>query len=89
MYSCAAGDKISTDLRARAVSLRQLSYLLNFAVCHNDAARRAGLSATADPCVYLVPCVGCGRLNWLSAALERTLTLRFISYRIEQMWFDV
>jgi len=27
-YSCAAGDKISTDLRARAVSLRQLSYLL-------------------------------------------------------------
>ena len=28
-YSCAAADKISTDLRARAVSLRQLSYLLN------------------------------------------------------------
>jgi len=27
-YSCAAADKISTDLRARAVSLRQLSYLL-------------------------------------------------------------
>jgi len=26
-YSCAAGDKISTDFRARAVSLRQLSYL--------------------------------------------------------------
>ena len=26
-YSCAAADKISTDLRARAVSLRQLSYL--------------------------------------------------------------
>jgi len=28
-YSCAAADKISTDLRARAVSLRQLSYLLS------------------------------------------------------------
>jgi len=28
-YSCAAADKISTDLRARAVSLRQLSYLYN------------------------------------------------------------
>jgi len=28
-YSCAADDKISTDLRARAVSLRQLSYLFN------------------------------------------------------------
>jgi len=28
-YSCAAADKISTDLRARAVSLRQLSYLFN------------------------------------------------------------
>jgi len=28
-YSCAAADKISTDLRARAVSLRQLSYLLH------------------------------------------------------------
>jgi len=27
-YSCAAADKMSTDLRARAVSLRQLSYLL-------------------------------------------------------------
>jgi len=27
-YSCAAADNISTDLRARAVSLRQLSYLL-------------------------------------------------------------
>jgi len=26
-YSCAAADKMSTDLRARAVSLRQLSYL--------------------------------------------------------------
>ena len=26
-YSCAAADKISTDLRARAVSLWQLSYL--------------------------------------------------------------
>ena len=26
-YSCAAADKTSTDLRARAVSLRQLSYL--------------------------------------------------------------
>ena len=26
-YSCAASDKISTDLRARAVSLWQLSYL--------------------------------------------------------------
>jgi len=26
-YSCAAADKISTDLRALAVSLRQLSYL--------------------------------------------------------------
>jgi len=26
-YSCAAADKISTDLRTRAVSLRQLSYL--------------------------------------------------------------
>jgi len=31
-YSCAAADKISTDLRARAVSLRQLSYL-----CRLDA----------------------------------------------------
>jgi len=29
-YSCAAADKISTDLRARAVSLRQLSYLYVF-----------------------------------------------------------
>jgi len=28
-YSCVAADKISTDLRARAVSLRQLSYLLH------------------------------------------------------------
>jgi len=28
-YSCAAADKISTDLSARAVSLRQLSYLYN------------------------------------------------------------
>jgi len=27
-YSCAAADKISTDLRRRAVPLRQLSYLL-------------------------------------------------------------
>ena len=26
-YSCAAADKISTDFKARAVSLRQLSYL--------------------------------------------------------------
>ena len=26
-YSCAAADKILTDLRARSVSLRQLSYL--------------------------------------------------------------
>jgi len=26
-YSCAAADKISADLRARVVSLRQLSYL--------------------------------------------------------------
>jgi len=29
-YSCAAADKISTDLSARAVSLRQLSYLLTY-----------------------------------------------------------
>ena len=29
-YSCAAADKISTDLRRRAVPLRQLSYLLIF-----------------------------------------------------------
>jgi len=28
-YSCAAADKISTDIRARAVSLRQLSYLFS------------------------------------------------------------
>ena len=27
-YSCATADKLSTDLRARAVSVRQLSYLL-------------------------------------------------------------
>jgi len=27
LYSCAAADKIPTDFRARAVSLRQLSYL--------------------------------------------------------------
>jgi len=33
LYSCAAVDKISTDLRARAVSLRQLSYLF---VCTLD-----------------------------------------------------
>jgi len=26
-YSCEAADKISTDLRARTVSLQQLSYL--------------------------------------------------------------
>ena len=35
-YSCAAADKISTDLRARAVSLRQLSYL--FYVCSQNRA---------------------------------------------------
>jgi len=29
-YSCAADDKISTDLRASAVSLRQLIYLLTY-----------------------------------------------------------
>ena len=29
-YSCAEADKISTELRARAVSLRQLSYLFQF-----------------------------------------------------------
>ena len=31
-YSCAAADEISTDLRARAVSLRQLSYLYTYSV---------------------------------------------------------
>jgi len=30
LYSCAAADKISTDLRALVVSLQQLSYLLYF-----------------------------------------------------------
>ena len=34
-YSCAAADKISTDLRARAVSRRQLSYLFMFGVAWN------------------------------------------------------
>jgi len=33
-HSYAAADKISTDLRARAVSLRQLSYLFHFAMAH-------------------------------------------------------
>jgi len=33
-YSCAAADKISTDLRARAVSLRQLSYLFSVSFRH-------------------------------------------------------
>jgi len=32
-YSCAAADKILTDLRARAVSVRQLSYLLLSPIC--------------------------------------------------------
>ena len=39
-YSCAAADKISTDLRARTVSLRQLSYLLRYANGQTD--RHAG-----------------------------------------------
>ena len=47
-YSCAATDKISTDLRALAVSLRQLSYLLkwrssavlDFQKCESSTAGR-------------------------------------------------
>jgi len=33
LYSGAAADKISTDLRARVVSLRQLSYLFGIILC--------------------------------------------------------
>jgi len=37
-YSCAAADKISTDSRARAVSLRQLSYLFDEVTDKNKSA---------------------------------------------------
>jgi len=47
-YSCAAADKISTDLRARAVCLRQLSYLFSFWQRHCIRLLEANTSARSD-----------------------------------------
>ena len=63
-YSRAAADKISTDLRARAVSLRQLSYLLHFdrrrEMCIGHTRARVCLSVVAFPHYCTDPDVTCG-----------------------------
>ena len=46
-YSCAAADKMSTDLRARAVSLRQLSYL--FFAARVTRVKFGGAEPTVGP----------------------------------------
>jgi len=43
-YSCAAADKISTDLRALTVSLRQLSYLSSLLFCFFGSVRQIKLA---------------------------------------------
>ena len=48
-YSCAAADKMSTDLRARAVSLRQLSYLCCMIASDTLFDSKGGFSGSSYP----------------------------------------
>ena len=55
--SCAAADKISTDLRARAVSLRQLSYLFIHPLTTGDLSDCEpdinSVTSTRGVCMYI------------------------------------
>ena len=58
-YSCAAANKISTDLRARAVSLRQLSYLFlhSLTKAPDNSTQALKITSSSRRLCHLKPCL--------------------------------